>query len=444
MYAALGYVQHKEAIAVNSPIPHEIPEELQQLLGQLDDFIESEVRPLEESNDNIRFFDHRREDARTDWERGGLPNDEWEDLLHQTKRMADAAGFYRYPFPAEYGGSDGTIYGMAVIREHLARRGLGLHNDLQNEHSIVGNNVGLLLMINYGTEEQKADWVDDLAEGRRGFAFGITEPEHGSDATHMDTHAVKDGDEWIINGEKTWNTGIHKADCDLIFARTSGTAGDGDGITAFLVPTNSPGFEILEYLWTFNMPTDHAHIRLTDVRVPHSAIFGGEGKGLQVVQHFFNENRIRQAASSLGAAQFCIDESVKYARERKPFGKALSTNQAIQFPLVELQTQCEMLRALIHKTAWLMDKHGAFSQSDKVSMCNYWANRLCCESADRAMQVHGGIGYSRHKPFEHIYRHHRRYRITEGAEEIQMRRVAGYMFGYMNQQAPKGVASVKG
>jgi acyl-CoA dehydrogenase len=444
VYAALGYVQHKEAIAVNSPIPHEIPEELQQLLGQLDDFIESEVRPLEESNDNIRFFDHRREDARTDWERGGLPNDEWEDLLHQTKRMADAAGFYRYPFPAEYGGSDGTIYGMAVIREHLARRGLGLHNDLQNEHSIVGNNVGLLLMINYGTEEQKADWVDDLAEGRRGFAFGITEPEHGSDATHMDTHAVKDGDEWIINGEKTWNTGIHKADCDLIFARTSGTAGDGDGITAFLVPTNSPGFEILEYLWTFNMPTDHAHIRLTDVRVPHSAIFGGEGKGLQVVQHFFNENRIRQAASSLGAAQFCIDESVKYARERKPFGKALSTNQAIQFPLVELQTQCEMLRALIHKTAWLMDEHGAFSQSDKVSMCNYWANRLCCESADRAMQVHGGIGYSRHKPFEHIYRHHRRYRITEGAEEIQMRRVAGYMFGYMNQQAPKGVASVKG
>jgi len=444
VYAALGYLQHKEAIAVNSPIPHEIPEELQQLLGQLYDFIESEVRPLEESNDNIRFFDHRREDARTDWERGGLPNDEWEDLLHQTKRMADAAGFYRYPFPAEYGGSDGTIYGMAVIREHLARRGLGLHNDLQNEHSIVGNNVGLLLMINYGTEEQKADWVDDLAEGRRGFAFGITEPEHGSDATHMDTHAVKDGDEWIINGEKTWNTGIHKADCDLIFARTSGTAGDGDGITAFLVPTNSPGFEILEYLWTFNMPTDHAHIRLTDVRVPHSAIFGGEGKGLQVVQHFFNENRIRQAASSLGAAQFCIDESVKYARERKPFGKALSTNQAIQFPLVELQTQCEMLRALIHKTAWLMDEHGAFSQSDKVSMCNYWANRLCCESADRAMQVHGGIGYSRHKPFEHIYRHHRRYRITEGAEEIQMRRVAGYMFGYMNQQAPKGVASVKG
>ena len=107
---------------------------------------------------------------------------------------------------------------------------------------------------------------------------------------------------------------------------------------------------------------------------------------------------------------------------------------------MELQTQCEMLRALIHKTAWLMDRDGPFAASDKVSMCNYWANRLCCEAADRAMQVHGGLGYSRHKPFEHIYRHHRRYRITEGAEEIQMRRVAGYLFGFMHQRAPKGVA----
>ena len=132
-------------------------------------------------------------------------------------------------------------------------------------------------------------------------------------------------------------------------------------------------------------------------------------------------------------------ESVAYANVRAPFGKRLSSNQAIQFPLVELQTQCEMIRALIHKTAWQMDTIGNFAVSDKVSMCNYWANRLCCEAADRAMQVHGGLGYSRHKPFEHIYRHHRRYRITEGSEEIQIRRVAGYMFGFMGQRAPKGV-----
>ena len=156
------------------------------------------------------------------------------------------------------------------------------------------------------------------------------------------------------------------------------------------------------------------------------------GGGLALAQHFVHENRIRQAASSLGAATYCVEEAVKYARQRKPFGKALAENQAIQFPLVELATQCEMLRLLIRKTAWEMDQMSKpeveKKLSDKVSMCNYWANRLVCEAADRAMQVHGGIGYSRHKPFEHIYRHHRRYRITEGSEEIQIRRVAGALF----------------
>ena len=197
---------------------------------------------------------------------------------------------------------------MAIIREHLAAKGLGLHNDLQNEHSIVANNVGVLLMLNYGTDEQKEEWLDGMLEGTTGFAFGITEPKHGSDATHMETNAVRDGNGWRINGEKTWNTGIHKATHDMIFARTSGKAGDGNGITAFLVPTNSDGFKVEEMLWTFNMPTDHARISLTNVWVPDDAIFGGEGRGLGVVQHFFNENRIRQAASSLGAAQFCINE----------------------------------------------------------------------------------------------------------------------------------------
>jgi alkylation response protein AidB-like acyl-CoA dehydrogenase len=418
----------------------DLPQDIVDYLAELDDFIETVIKPIENKDDNIRFFDHRREDARTDWERGGLPNEEWEALLRTMRNVADEAGHYRYAFPKEYGGKDGTNLGMAVIREHLARKGLGLHNDLQNESSIVGNNVGLLLMLEHGTDEQKEYWVDHLLNGTSGFAFGITEPQHGSDATHMETTAVRDGDEWIINGEKTWNTGIHKAPYDMIMARTSGKAGDGDGITAFLVPVTTPGFEIVEFLWTFNMPTDHAHIRLTDVRVPHSSIFGGEGRGLGVTQLFFNENRIRQAASSLGAAQFCIDMAVKYAGERKPFGKPLSHNQGIQFPLVELQTQATMLRALIRETAWKMDKYGAFSQSEQVSMCNYTANRLCCNAADQAMQTYGGLGYSRHMPFEHIYRHHRRYRITEGAEEIQMRRVAGYMFGFMHQRAPKGVA----
>jgi len=417
----------------------EIPADIAAFLKEVDQFIEDKIKPLESTGDNIRFFDHRREDARTDWERDGLPNEEWEALLRQAKDLAIESGIYNYPFPAEHGGRDGSNLGMAIIREHLASKGLGLHNDLQNEHAVVGNNLGLLLMLQYGTDEQKARWLEGLKSANSGFAFGITEPDHGSDATYMETSAVREGDQWIINGEKTWNTGVHLAQADLVMARTSGKPGDGMGVTAFLVPMDTPGLKVEEYLWTFNMPSDHARVSLCDVRVPDTAIFGGEGKGLMVIQHFFNENRIRQAASSLGAAQYCVNESVEHANERKPFGKPLSVNQGIQFPLVDLNARCEMLRALIHKTAWLMDRDGAFSVSDKVSMCNYQANRLCCEAADFAMQVHGGMGYSRYKPFEHIYRHHRRYRITEGADEIQMRRAAGYLFGFMKQKKPKGV-----
>jgi acyl-CoA dehydrogenase len=411
-----------------------IPEEIRKYLLELDAFIEKEIKPLESENDNIRFFDHRREWARTDFERGGLPRHEWEALLGEMRRRADRAGHYRFALPKEYGGKDGSNLAMAIIREHLAAKGLGLHNDLQNESSIVGNLPTVLMFRDFGTKEQREKFIPGILDGSISVAFGLTEPAHGSDATWMETRAVREGDSWKINGAKIWNTGLHVATHDFVFARTGGRDGGAKGITCFIVPTNTAGFKIEEYLWTFNMPTDHPRVSLTDVAVPANAILGDPEDGLAVAQHFVHENRIRQAASSLGAAQYCIDQSVKYAKERKPFGRALASNQAIQWPLVELHTEAAMLRSLIHKTAWEMDQMSkpevAQKLSDRVSMCNYRANRLVCDAADRAMQVHGGIGYSRHKPFEHIYRHHRRYRITEGAEEIQMRRVAQILFGF--------------
>ena len=416
-----------------------LPPELVAYLAELDAFIEAEIKPLENADDNIRFFDHRRENARTDWDNDGLPRPEWEALLAVARKKADEAGHLRFAWPVSMGGKGGSNLAMAVIREHLAAKGLGLHNDLQNEHSIVGNNPFILMFKEFATPEQYAMYGDDLLNGRIRSGFGLTEPNHGSDATFMETRAVreeKDGKAgWRINGEKMWTTGMHVATHVMTFARTSGQDGDAGGITVFLVPADDPGVKIEEWLWTFNMPTDHPRVSITDVWVPDTAIWGVEGRGLGLGQSFVHQNRIRQAASSLGAAAFCIEESVKYARARKPFGKPLSDNQGIQFPLVELATQVEMLRLLIRKTAWEMDQmeHKEVERqiSDKVSMCNYWANRLVCEAADRAMQVHGGIGYSRHKPFEHIYRHHRRYRITEGSEEIQMRKVAAFLFGYM-------------
>jgi len=416
-----------------------LPAELTAYLAELDAFIAREIKPLEQADDNIRFFDHRREWARTDFDNGGLPRHDWEELLREAQRRADAAGHWRFSAPKKYGGKDGSNLWMAVIREHFAAQGLGLHNDLQNEHSIVGNFPFVAMFEEFGTEEQKQEFILGGFERQRITAFGLTEPHHGSDATHMETRAVRETRDgvpgWRIDGEKMWITGMHVATHCALFARTSGEDGDARGITCLLVPTDTPGLKIEEYLWTFNMPTDHPRLSFTNVWVPESAMLGEEGRGLSLAQSFVHQNRIRQAASSLGAAVFCIEESVRYARERRPFGKPLAENQAIQFPLVELATQAEMLRLLIRKTAWDMDNmpHKEIERelSDKVSMCNYWANRLCCEAADRAMQVHGGIGYSRHTPFEHIYRHHRRYRITEGSEEIQMRKVAAYLFGFL-------------
>ena len=416
-----------------------LPVELTAYLAELDAFVAREIAPLQAQHDNERFFDHRREWARTDFDHQGLPRPEWEALLREARHRADAAGHLRFALPREYGGRDGSHLWMAVIREHLAAKGLGLHNDLQTEHSIVANHPLVLVMRDFGTPVQREAFIPGLLDESKRMAFGLTEPQHGSDATHMETRAVRESrggrPGWRIDGEKMWTTGMHTATHCLVFARTSGVAGDARGISAFLVPADAEGVRVEEYLWTFNMPTDHPRVSFTAVWVADEALLGSPDAGLAVAQHFVHENRIRQAASSLGAADYCVRESVVYARTRKPFGEELARNQGIQFPLVELATQIEMLRLLIRQTAWQMDQcpkpEVERRLSDKVSMCNYWANRMCCEAADRAMQVHGGIGYSRHKPFEHIYRHHRRYRITEGSEEIQMRKVAGHLFGYM-------------
>lgn len=405
-----------------------LPEHIPVLLAEMDAFIECEIAPLQA--DHMQYFDQRREFARTDLERGGVPRREWEELLDEMRRRADAAGWLRYGLPASLGGRDGTNLDMAVIREHLAHKGLGLHNDLQDESSIVGNFPQVIMMERFGTEQQRREFSHRLITGERSMAFGLTEPAHGSDATWLDTRAERDGDDWVINGCKRFNTGVHRATHDLIFARTSGEPGSAQGITAFLVPTDTPGFSVPFYWWTFNMPSDHGEVSLDNVRVPAEAVLGDVDAGLEVAQTFLHENRIRQAASSLGAAQYCIDRAAQYAAQRRVFGKPLASNQAVQWPLAELATEATMVRLLVYYAAWHLDREHHSEVSDKVSMANYRANRLVCEAADRAIQTFGGLGYTRHEPFEHIYRHHRRYRITEGAEEIQIRRVAQRLFGF--------------
>jgi alkylation response protein AidB-like acyl-CoA dehydrogenase len=406
----------------------DLPAEIVAVIEEIDAFIATEIRPLEEEADNARFFDHRREYARTDFEAGGVPSAEWEGLLEQMIDRADRAGLWRYGLPEELGGRGASNFALAVIREHLNRLGIGLHNDAQSEVSMIGNFPTVILAHEFGTPEQRETFVEGALRREASLAFGLTEPNHGSDATYMETVARRDGEEWVIDGVKRFNSGMHRASHDLVFARTSGSPGEPLGITAFIVPRDAPGLSVDFFWWTFNMPTDHAEVSLKGVRAGDSAILGELGGGLMLAQRFLHENRIRQAASSLGAAAFCIEEAVKWARHRTVGGKPLWRNQGIQFPLAELWTDCELVRGLVRRTAAELDRHHHMEVTHLVAMANYRANRLACEAADRAMQTCGGMGYTRHMPFEHIYRHHRRYRITEGTEEIQLRKVGYELF----------------
>ena len=254
----------------------DLPPELTAYLAELDAFIEAEIKPLEQADDNMRFFDHRREYERTDWEAGGLPKKEWEALLGVARQKAMDAGHYKYGWPKELGGGGGSQLDLAVIREHLAAKGLGLHNDLQNEHSIVGKQRFILMFKAFATNAQYERDADKLLTGQLRTGFGLTEPNHGSDATFMETTAVpqdKDGKPgWLIRGEKMWTTGMHVASHVMVFARTSGKDGDASGITCFIVPADAPGVKIEEYLWTFNMPADHPRVSFTDVWIPEDKL----------------------------------------------------------------------------------------------------------------------------------------------------------------------------
>jgi alkylation response protein AidB-like acyl-CoA dehydrogenase len=171
-------------------VDFEIPQDIKDILREIDEFIEDQIKPLQAEDDNNRFFDKRREYARTDFENDGTPRKDWEDLLDEMRRRADKAGLLRYSLPKRYGGRDGTNLGMAVIREHLAAKGLGLHNDLQNESSVVGNFPTVKMWENYGSEAQKKQFLDGMFSGETRVAFGLTEPGHGSDASWLETRPM--------------------------------------------------------------------------------------------------------------------------------------------------------------------------------------------------------------------------------------------------------------
>ena len=399
-----------------------LPAELTAYLAELDDFIEREIKPLEREGDNIRFFDHRREWARTDWDAGGLPRKEWEELLAEARRRADAAGHLRYAWPKEMGGKGGSNLDMAVIREHLAAKGLGLHNDLQNEHSIVGNNPFILMFKEFATNAQYERFADDLLNGRIRTGFGLTEPNHGSDATHMETRAVpetRDGKPgWLINGEKMWTTGMHVATHVMVFARTSGNDGDAQGITCFLVPANAPGYQVGRIEEKMGQKaSDTTQILFESCRVPADAVIGAEGEGYRIALSNLEAGRIGISAQCLGMARAALEAAVKYAQERESFGKPIFEHQAVNFRLADMATQLEAARQLVWHAASLKDAGRPCLK--EASMAKLFASEMAERVCSDAIQVHGGYGYVTDFPVERIYRDVRVCQIYEGASDIQ-------------------------
>ena len=301
-----------------------IPKEITDLLAQIDAFIEREIMPLQEPGrqrsllrSSPRMGAHRFRAWRVCRARIG------KHLLREMRVRADKAGFLRLALPEEFGGKNIGNLAMAIIREHLAAKGLGLHNDLQNETSVVGNFPQILMFRDFGTDEQKKTLLPGNAEGKVRIAFRPyrTQAWFGRD---MDGDARR-ARKAMAGASMARRCGIRACMWPRMTwcsAARRGDDGDARGLTCLIVPMNAEGVKIEEYMWTFNMPTDHARVSFKNVWVPDSAVFGPVDNGLVLARHFVHENRIRQAACGVGAAQYCINESIDYANYAQTFRQA--------------------------------------------------------------------------------------------------------------------------
>jgi len=364
----------------------EIPDEIQRKLIELDAFIEREIEPLQ--RENMQFFDHRREWARTDFENGGTPRPEWEALLREMRRRADAAGHLRYSLPKALGGQDGSNLAMAIIREHLAAKGLGLHNDLQNESSIVGNFPSVIMMLRFGTDAQKSEFLDGMITGTHRLGFGLTEPDHGSDATWLETTGVRDGSEWVINGQKIWTSGAHRADMIGLLARTDQDAPNHKGISYFLVDMKSPGISVQPLT---NMADMHSfnEVFFENVRVPKTAILGELNRGWYVATTTLDFER-----SSIGSAvglRLQVENLIDFALEHVDDHQSTIGHQpTVRYELADRLMATQVARMLSYRVVSMQNK--GMVPNYEASMTKLFASELNQRVARTSMKVAGLYG----------------------------------------------------
>ena len=342
--------------------------------------------------------------------------DEWEQTTFPDwvfRRMGEL-GFLGLDKPERYGGQGGDYPCSIVLAEELVRArsggmamGVAVHTDMT-----------IPPILAFGSEEQKQEWVVPAIAGTKILCLGITEPDAGSDVAAIKTRAVRDGDEYVISGSKTYITNGHRADAIVLVTRTDPEAAY-DGFTLFIVPMDAPGVVREQRLEKLGMhSSDTALLAFQDVRVPASAMLGEVGKGFYHIMWELQGERLIGAAGAVAAAQDVFDRTLRYALERRAFGRQIGHFQVIRHKFAEMATKIESARQMVYTTAW-RHANGEYPVRE-ISMAKLHASRIAVEVADECIQIHGGAGYMKEYGIERVWRDLRLNRIGAGTDEIML------------------------
>jgi short-chain 2-methylacyl-CoA dehydrogenase len=339
-------------------------------------------------------------------------DEEAELPMDAVKQMAEL-GLFGLPFPEEYGGMGGDFLTLCLAIEELARVDSSLAITLE---AAVG--LGAMPIWHFGTEEQRGRWLPQLARGEKLASFGLTEPGGGSDAGATRTTAKLVDGHWVINGSKSFitNSGTSITEFVTITAVTD-TAGGRKEISAIIVPNGTEGFEVGKAYRKMGWHHSDTHeLSFNDVRVPEGNLLGVRGEGFKNFLKILDDGRIAIAALAVGLAQGCVDESIKYAKERTAFGQPIGDFQAIQFKISDMAMKTELARTAYHRAAWLKELGRPYKK--EAAMAKLYASEIAVDVAREAVQVHGGYGYIEEFPVCRHFRDSKILEIGEGTSEV--------------------------
>lgn len=318
-----------------------------------------------------------------------LPKARAGEPLVELWNEAGKLGFIGVSLPEEHGGGGAGIYELALVQEELSAGGAGLLL-LVVSPAICGTIIG-----KYGTDAQKSEWLPKLADGSSIMAFGITEPDAGSNSHQITTTARKDGTDWILNGRKIYISGVDQADAVLIVARTEDSKTGKLKPALFIVPTDAENFERQPIDMELTVPDRQFMLFLDDVRLPAEALVGAEDAALMQLFAGLNPERIMGAAMAIGMGRYALDKAVKYANERSVWKTAIGAHQGIAHPLAQIKIELELAKVMMQKAATLYDAGDDFGAAEAANMAKYAAAEASIRALDQAIQTHGGAGLTK-------------------------------------------------